>query len=79
MVFWISSGSVVMSPFSFLISLIWMLSLCPLASLAKGFIYLVDVLQEPGPLVIGSLNSSCFHVVDFALEFDYFLLSTPLG
>ena len=36
MVFWISSGSVVMSPFSFLILLIRMLSLCPLVSLAKG-------------------------------------------
>ena len=35
MVFWISSGSVVMSPFSFLILLIRMLSLCPLVSLAK--------------------------------------------
>ena len=36
MVFWISSGSVVMSPFSFLILLIRMLSLYPLVSLAKG-------------------------------------------
>jgi hypothetical protein len=36
MVFCISSGSVVMSPFSFLILLIRMLSLCPLVSLAKG-------------------------------------------
>ena len=33
MVFWISSGSVVMSPFSFLILLIRILSLCPLVSL----------------------------------------------
>ena len=35
MVFWITSGSVVMSPFSFLIWLIRMLSLYPLVSLAK--------------------------------------------
>jgi hypothetical protein len=34
--FWISSGSVVMSSFSFLILLIRMLSLCPLVSLEKG-------------------------------------------
>ena len=34
--FWISSGSVVMSPFSFLFLLIRILSLCPLVSLAKG-------------------------------------------
>ena len=36
MVFRSSSGSVVMSPFSFLIYLIRMLSLCPLGSLANG-------------------------------------------
>ena len=36
MVFFISSGSVVMSPFSFLILLSRTLSLCPLVSLAKG-------------------------------------------
>jgi hypothetical protein len=36
MIFWISSVSVVMSPFSFLILLIRILSLCPLVSLAKG-------------------------------------------
>ena len=77
MVFWISSGSV-MSPFSFLILLIRMLSLCPLVSL--GFIYLVDFLKEPAPPLVNSLNSSsCFHLVDFAPEFDYFLPSTPLG
>jgi hypothetical protein len=35
MIFWISSVSVVISPFSFLILLIWILSLCPLVSLAK--------------------------------------------
>ena len=33
--FGISSGSVVMAPFSFLILLIWILSLCSLVSLAK--------------------------------------------
>jgi hypothetical protein len=35
--FLISSVSVVTSPFSFLILLIWILSLCHLVSLAKGF------------------------------------------
>jgi hypothetical protein len=30
--------------------------------------------------LVDSLNSSfCFHLVDFSPEFDYFLLSTPLG
>jgi hypothetical protein len=41
MMFWISSGSVVMSPFSFLILLIGILSLCPLVSLAKGLCILL--------------------------------------
>jgi hypothetical protein len=36
MIFWISTVSLVMSPFSFLILLIRILSLCPLVSLAKG-------------------------------------------
>ena len=79
MVFWISSGSVVMSPFSFLILLIRMLSLCPLVSLAKGLSILLIFFKEPAPLLVDSLNSSCFHLVDFAAEFDYFLPSTPLG
>jgi hypothetical protein len=37
MIFWISSGSVVMSPFSFLILLIRRLSLYPRVSLAKRY------------------------------------------
>ena len=42
MTFWISSVSVVMSPFLFLILLIWILSLCPLFHVARGlFILLV--------------------------------------
>ena len=72
MMFWISSGSV-MSPFSFLILLIRILSLCPLVSLD------IDFLKEPVPGLVDSLNSSfCFHLVDCCPKFDYFLLSTPL-
>jgi hypothetical protein len=53
-------------------------------NLAKGLsillIYLADFLKEPAPRLVDSLNSySYFHFVDFAPEFDYFLLSTPLG
>ena len=77
MVFWVSSGSDVMSLFSFLIFLIRSLSLCPLVSLAKG---LSILLIFSTPRLVDSLNSSsCFHLVDFAPEFDYFLASTPLG
>ena len=77
MVFWISSRYVVMSPFSFLILLIRMLSL---VSLAKDLSILLIFLKEPAPSLVDSLNSSfCFHLVDLAPEFDYFLLSTPLG
>ena len=81
MMFRIASGSVVMSPFSFLILLIGILSLCPLVSLAKeGFIYSVGFLKEPAPGLVDSFYSSfCFYLVDFSPEFDYFLPSTPLG
>ena len=76
MMFWISSGSVVMSPSSFLILLIRILSLCPLVSLTKGLSILLN--QAPG--LVDSLNSSfCFHLVDFSPEFDYFLQCTPHG
>jgi hypothetical protein len=74
MMFWISLGSVVMSPLSFLILLIRILSLCSLVSLAKGF---VDFLKEPATGSVDSLNSSfCFHLVDFSPQFDYFLQSS---
>lgn len=56
MIFLISSDSAVMSPFSFLISLIWIFSLCPLVSLAKGLLYLVDFLKEPAPGFVDSLS-----------------------
>jgi hypothetical protein len=39
---------------------------------------LVDSLNSSS--FFNSLNSSsCFHLVDFTPEFDYFLPSTPLG
>ena len=80
MMFWISSGSVVMSPFLFLFLLIRIRFLYPLASLAKGLSILLIFLKEPDPGLVDSLNSSfCFHFVDFSPEFDYFRLSTPLG
>ena len=84
MIFWISSGSVVMSPFSFLILLIRILSLCPLVRMAKGLYILywvnrVDFLNEPHGLVDALNSSFCFYLVDFSPEFDYFLPSTPLG
>jgi hypothetical protein len=69
-VFGISSGSVVMSPFSFMILLIRMLSLCSLVSLAKGLSVLLFFLKEPAPGVVNSLNNYfSFHLVDFSPEF----------
>jgi hypothetical protein len=77
-VFCISSGSVVMSPFSFLILLIRMLSLCPLVSLAKGLSILLIFFKETATGLVDSLNSSsCFYLVDFNTEFHYFMPSTP--
>jgi hypothetical protein len=52
MIFWISSASVVISPFSFLILLIRMLFLCPLVSLAKGLSILLIFLKEPTRLTL---------------------------
>jgi hypothetical protein len=79
MMFWISSGSIVMSPFSFFILLIRIMSLCPLVSLAKVHLSLVFS-KKLSPDFVDSLNSSfCFHLVNFSPEFDYFLLATPIG
>jgi hypothetical protein len=68
MMLWISSDSV-MAPFSFLILLIMILSLCPLLSLAKGLSILL--IFSKNKLLVPSF---CFHLVDFRPEFDYFLL-----
>jgi hypothetical protein len=71
---------VVMSPFSLLILLIWILSLCPLVSPAKGLFILLIFSKELAPGFLDSLYSSfCFCLVDFSLEVDYFLWSTLLG
>jgi hypothetical protein len=80
MMFWISSGSVVMSPFSFLILLIRIRSLCLLVSLAKGLSILLIFSKKTTPGLVDSLYCSfCFYFVDFNPEFDYFLMPTPLG
>jgi hypothetical protein len=74
-----------MSPISILILLIWILSLSPLVSLAKGlcfffFYFYFYFLKEPAPNCVDYLCSSlCFYFLDFTPEFDYFLLSTLLG
>ena len=80
MIFWVSPVSVVMSPLSFLILLIWILSLCLLVIVAKSLSIFLIFLKEPAPHLVDSLKSSfCLNLVDFSPEFDYFLLSTPLG
>ena len=79
--------SVDISPFSFLILLIWILSLCPLVSLAKDLSILLIFSNNqllPGLVdfvcvCVCVCSSFCFYLVDFSPEFDYFLLSTPLG
>ena len=69
--FWISSDSVVMSSFSFLILLIRMLSLCPLVCLAKGLSILLIFSKNHFLVLVDSLN---FYLVDFRPTFDYFFL-----
>jgi hypothetical protein len=75
MIFLISSVSIAISPFSFLILLIWIQSLCPLVSLVKDLSILL-IFSKNQLLVF---LYSCFYLVDFSPGFDYFLLFTPLG
>jgi hypothetical protein len=78
--FWISSCFVVISPFSFLILLFGILSLCSLVSVAKRLPILLIFFKEPDPGLVDSLYSYfCFQLVNFRPEFDYFLLPIPLG
>jgi hypothetical protein len=81
MMFWISSDSVVMSPFSFLILLIRIMSLCPLVSQVKGLSMLLIFSNKQLLvwLIFCIVLFVCFYLVNFSPEFDYFLLSTPLG
>jgi hypothetical protein len=58
MMFWISSDSVDMSPFSFLILLIRILSLCPLDRPVKGLYILLIFFKEPAPGLVDSLFTS---------------------
>jgi hypothetical protein len=77
MMLWISSSSVVMSPFSFLILLIRILSLCPLVSLVKGLSILLVFSNKPTPGLVDSLYSSfCLYLVISALSLiiSYYLL-----
>jgi hypothetical protein len=76
----IFSVSVVMPPlFSFMILLIWILSLSPLESLTKDLSILLIFSKEVTTGFLDSFYSSlCSYLVDFCPEFDYFLLSTPI-
>ena len=83
MIFWISSGFVVLSLFSFLILLIRIPSLCLIVSLAKGLSVLLIFSKKQNKTVRGLVDtlysSFGFYLVDFSRDFDYFLLSIPLG
>jgi hypothetical protein len=69
-----------MSPFSFLVLLIWILPLSPLVSLARDLSIILLILSKNHLLVLLILCSFlCFYLVDFCPEFDYFLPSIPLG
>jgi hypothetical protein len=68
-----------MSPFLFLIVIIWILPLDPLVSLARGLSIMLIFPKEPASDFVDSLY--CFlssYLFDFSPEFDYFLPSTPL-
>jgi hypothetical protein len=77
-IFSISSTSVVMFPFSFLILLIWILPLGPLVSLARGLSILL-ILSKNQLLVLLILCIVFFVYIGLiSAEFDYFLPFTPL-
>ena len=63
MIFWISSVSVVMSPISFLILLIWIFSLCLLVSLDKGL-----------PILLVFLKNQLFVSLVLCIVFFVFIL-----
>jgi hypothetical protein len=68
-----------MSPFSFLILLINIVSLCPQANIAKGLPILLIISNNQLWFVDSLYSTFSSHLVDFRPEFDYFLLSPPLG
>ena len=61
------SMSVIMSPFLFLILLIWTLSLCLLVNLDMGLLILPNFSKKTNFCFIDSLYSSaCFYFIDFS-------------
>jgi hypothetical protein len=70
-----------MSPFSFLILLIWILPVGHLVSLARSLSILILLKNQLLVLLILFivLFILLFYLVDFSPEFDFFLPSTPLG
>jgi hypothetical protein len=49
----------------------------PSSESGSWFIYRIDFCKQSASHLVDSLNSSsCFHLVDFTPEFDYFLAST---
>jgi hypothetical protein len=80
MTFIISMVCVTISPFSFLILLIWILSQDPLVNLDKGLCILLIFSKNKHLVFLIFLYSSfCFYLADFSPEFDYFLMSAPFG
>ena len=68
-----------MSPFSFLILLIWILPLGTLISLTRDLSIILILSKNQLLVLLIFYCSLCFYLVNFGPEFDYFLHSTPLG
>ena len=61
-----------MSPFSFIILLIWIRSLCPLISLIKELFIWLIFFKELDPGIGDSLYSSlCYLLIGFSPQFDF--------
>jgi len=84
MILWISSVSIVMYPFSFLILLIWVFFVHLIVNLDKGLsilliflnVHLIDFLKEPTCFIDSFYWSLCFYLIDFSPEFGCFLRFT---
>ncbi|KAB0337842.1 hypothetical protein FD755_025445 [Muntiacus reevesi] len=79
MILWISVLSVVISPFSFLILLIWFFSLCFLMSLANGLsiLFIFSKNQLLALLIFAMVSLVSFAFISALIFFFFFFFLCP--
>ena len=78
-ILWISSMSVVMFPFSFLILLICMFSFCLFVNLDLNACQCCQCSWRTSSLFHWCFVLFSFYFIDFCSQYDYFLASSPPG